>query len=314
MLEMSAANAPETAKPQTCHGCSGRLVTRYPRVVNPQTAEVFGIVACGDCGLGQTLPQPEYLGPYYGPAYHGGRHAFTERHCIQRRLNFVEKVAGSARGRRLLDIGCGDGTFLVGARNAGWVVAGTEMNTSRAEAAGIRVWTELNRAHEGGRYACITSWHSLEHMRAPAAAIRQAASLLEPGGSLLVAVPNAEGLQAQIFGSRWFHSDVPRHLFHFGRRSLTRMMEGAGLEVVRTFDLEAEFDLFGWTQSALNCVFPEPNLFFHQLTGKPTRSGALTKSANFALGTVITALAMPLLAAGPVAGQGAVLVMVGRAN
>ena len=151
---------------------------------------------------GHTYPQPEDLGRYYGSAYHGGRHGFTARYCARRRERFVRQSAGAPAGRRLLDVGCGDGTFLLGARTQGWDVAGTELNPAIARDAGLRVWSQLEEAAERAPYACITLWHSLEHMRAPRETIEQAARMLEPGGTLVVAVPNAGGLQASAASAR----------------------------------------------------------------------------------------------------------------
>jgi SAM-dependent methyltransferase len=295
-----------------CDGCEGPMVEKFGEVLDPQTRETFSIVVCARCGLGQTFPQPDDLAKYYGTEYHGGRHGFTALHCVRRRLGFVRDVVGAGEGRRMLDVGCGDGTFLLAAQRAGWLVAGTEMYPSIARGEGLTVWSELKRAEERAPYACITLWHSLEHMRAPRAVVEEASRMLEPGGTMFIAVPNAEGLQASVFGPKWFHLDVPRHLFHFGSHALTTVVERAGLEVVRTFHLEMELDLFGWTQSALNSVFSEPNVFFYELTGRRPRIGTISKSVHFAAGTLLTALAIPLTAAGPLGSRGAILVMAAR--
>ncbi len=288
------------------------MVEKFSTVLDPQTREAFGIATCARCGLGQTFPQPDDLARYYGAEYHGGRHGFTAQHCVRRRLGFVRSMTGSGNGRRLLDVGCGDGTFLLAARRDGWIVAGTEMNPSIARGEGLTVWSELAEANEGAPYACITLWHSLEHMRAPRSVLEEAGRMLEPGGTMLIAVPNADGLQASVFGPKWFHLDVPRHLFHFGPHSLAALVEAARLDVVRSFHLEMELDLFGWTQSALNSVFSEPNVFFSELTGRKPRASAISKSVHFAAGALLTALAAPLTAAGPLASSGAILVMAAR--
>ena len=65
--------------PDACNICGGDLRTSYPRVLDPQSRETFAIARCERCGLGHTTPQPDDLGRYYGPAYHGGRHGFTAR-------------------------------------------------------------------------------------------------------------------------------------------------------------------------------------------------------------------------------------------
>src|SRR5450432_3116171 len=73
----------------TCHGCGGALVEKFPDVEDPQTNERFAIAACERCGLGETRPQPDDLGKYYGSAYHGGRHSFTARYCAARRAGLA---------------------------------------------------------------------------------------------------------------------------------------------------------------------------------------------------------------------------------
>jgi SAM-dependent methyltransferase len=287
------------------------MAAKFSAVADTHTRETFGIAACTECGLGETYPQPVELGRFYD-GYHGGRHSFTAAYCVRRHLRFLRQIAGVAQGRRLLDVGCGDGAFLVAAGRQGWRVAGTEMGQTVLRAKGLKVWEDLAQASELAPYDCVTLWNSLEHMTAPRGVIQQASALLAPGGTMLVAVPNAEGFQASVFGSKWFHLDVPRHLFHFGPRSLARILEGAGLRVTRTFHLEAEIDVFGWTQGALNLVFREPNIFFHQLTGKPTDAGRISKAVNFAAGVLLTGLALPLTAAGYLGGKGAILVMAAR--
>jgi SAM-dependent methyltransferase len=296
----------------SCTLCGGSVAVRFPAVLDPQTRESFRILACEDCGLGQTFPQPENLGRYYGPAYHGGRHGFTAQYCARRRIGFTQRVTGAARGRRLLDIGCGDGTFLLAARARGWRIAGTETHPSIARAEGLLVWTELEEAQALAPYSCITLWQSLEHMRRPREFLDRVVRLLEPNGTMLVGVPNAEGLQASVFGARWFHLDVPRHLFHFGPRSLAKTLEASGLRVTRSFHLEAELELFGWTQSALNSIFATPNVFFSQLTGRATDARGVTKLASFAAGIAFSALAAPFTPAGPLASKGAILTMAAR--
>ena len=290
---------------------------RYAAVLDPQTREHFSIAACEACGLGHTLPQPENLQPFYGPAYHGGRHGFTDRYCVRRRLRIVAAAtaaAGDGRaggGRRLLDVGCGEGTFLLGARDLGWKVIGTEMNPAMARAAGLDVRgtiEEVQKANEAP-FDCITLWHSLEHMRDPRLTLRSLAKLLAPGGLLVVAVPDAGGLQARLFGPRWFHLDVPRHLYHFNQRSLKHLLEAAGFAIVRRWHQEFEYDLLGWSQSALNLLMPEPNIFFNSLTGRHTGVGKSQPAASYVLGIMLSALALPATTAGTLSRRGGTLIV-----
>jgi SAM-dependent methyltransferase len=295
--------------PLKCNACDGALKTRFSSVIDPQTQQTFSIDACEACGLGHTSPQPDDLKPYYGSEYHGGRHGLTATLCARRRLRLVTTVVGKNPGRRLLDVGCGDGTFLLAAKERGWSVVGTEMNVETASGSGLDVRKSLDDLG-GSTFDCITLWHSLEHLRDPRGALGQISQLLDPNGFLIVAVPDAEGYQARAFGSEWFHLDVPRHLYHFGNRSLTGLLSAVGLRVLRRGHQEFEYDVFGWAQSALNKMLPVPNTLFYLLTGRPTRAGRAQLAATALLGVGATTLAVPATAFTALSRRGGTLIAV----
>jgi len=298
----------------SCKLCGGLLKAQFTAVRDPQTNQTFSILECTQCGLGHTSPQPENLGEYYGPTYHGGRHSFTARRAIARRLGIVEEVAGPGYCRNLLDVGCGDGSFLKAAQaRSGWVIAGTEINPVAARASGIEVCDSIEEVGAvAGPFHCITLWHSLEHLRDPVAALKTLSGFLVTGGVLIASVPNFSGLQAQAFGADWFHLDVPRHLYHFGRRSLSLALDAAGLACFRKWDQEFEYDLFGWSQSALNQFMPTRNGFFNQLTGKAGTTNRLEQITNLAVGTILTGLSIPAVVAGSRFKSGGTVVMAAR--
>jgi SAM-dependent methyltransferase len=219
---------------------------------------------------------------------------------------------GIGARRRLLDIGCGDGTFLLRAREKGWQVAGTEMNPQIAREAGLDVFESLAEAHQFAPFHCITLWHSLEHMRDPRAVIESVKSALAPTGSLIIAVPDADGLQARAFKENWLHLDVPRHLYHFGKGSLACLLDHAGFKVVRYWHQELEYDLLGWSQSALNRLMPMPNIFFNQLMGRCVEVGDGLARANYVLGAALTGLALPVVTASTLSKCGGTLITVAR--
>lgn len=300
--------------PSVCNACgASTLATRFDRVRDPQTGEIFSILECPKCGLGHTAPQPADLAPYYGAAYHGGRHGFTADYCARRRLRIVEEFSargdGSERHLKLLDVGCGDGTFLLRARDAGWQVAGTEMNAQIARAAGLDVRANVEEFRDLAPFDAITLWHSLEHIRDPRALVASLLPLLSETGHLVIAVPDADGLQARAFGAKWLHLDAPRHLFHFGEKSLTALLERCGFRPVRWRHQEFEYDLLGWSQSALNCLMPKPNVFFNSLAGKPTGAGAVAVAANNLLGASLSVLSLPAVPLSSMLGRGGTLVV-----
>jgi SAM-dependent methyltransferase len=281
-------------------------------VADPQTRELFAVLVCESCGLGHTSPQPDDLAPYYAEPYYGGRHAWTDTYRAWRRVRLLQELTEGPGV--VLDIGCGEGTFLRAAARRGWSVVGTEIGDAAraARAAGVDIRDSLEAASDRAPYAAVTMWHSLEHLRDPRRALDLARRLLAPGGVVIVAVPDAGGHQARFFGPGWFHLDVPRHLYHFDDRSLSRLLEATGFAVVRRLHQELEYDLLGWAQSALNTVWPEPNVLFLKLTGRTPPGGPAVGALHLALGSIMSAAALPALALGPLAGRGGTLVFVAR--
>jgi SAM-dependent methyltransferase len=290
-----------------CITCGATCAIAFQEVVDPITGSRFGIERCPECGLGHTTPQPDDIGPFYGPEYHGRRHGITAAYSDSRRVRFVESSTGGRSGLNVLDVGCGDGTFLIAGRTRGWEVTGTELNPTIARAAGLTVFEDIREASARAPYQVITFWHTLEHMRNPRAMLEAAVGLLAPDGVVLIAVPNAHSLQARVFGAGWFHLDVPRHLFHFTPRSLEALLAKTGLRRTRSWTQEFEIGLFGWTQSVLNRLFERPNVLYGLLTGRQVSPvGAL---ASTLAGSLVTPAAVPLEVAASVSGRGATIIL-----
>jgi len=303
----------KSISPTICNACSGVLSVRYPRVKDPQTLETFAVLQCESCGLAHTSPQPDDLGPYYAYPYYGNRHSFTLRLCIKRRIRYVEKSVVPHERLSLLDIGCGDGSFLLAAKERGWQVKGTELNPQPAREQGLDVRESVDEFAGHHQFDCITMWHTLEHMRDIPSMMNSIARLLKPQGRLIIAVPDFGGIQACLFGPRWLHVDVPRHLYHFNSNALHSCLKRAGFGVVHNWHHELEYDLLGWSQSALNYLIPShQNLFFNVLTSKRTRAGKLSKAVSLIAGLVLTLLAFPLLALELLLKRGGTLVTVAK--
>ncbi len=293
-------------KSKLCPACGGPVVERYCGIRDAATSTEYRILACTACGLGITDPRPRDPARSYSADYYGRRHGFTAQHCWRRRLRWANEAAH--RETRLLDVGCGDGSFLLAAARAGWRVAGTELDPNTARCAGLSVMTSVAEARERGPFDVITLWHSLEHMPDPAGTLRELRGVLADDGTLLIAVPDFGGWQARLSGAAWLHNDVPRHLFHFTADALSRLLAGCGFRVVRRSHMEFEYDMLGWSQSVMNRVLTPPNAFFDLLRGRRPVTG-VRAAMHFAVGTLLSGLALPVVAAGAAAGHGGTLVV-----
>lgn len=311
---LDAARSTEAgAKPDkhNCVICGCELRTHFAVVHDAKSPDIFSILECPQCGLGVTIPKPENLAKYYLD-YHGGRHGITNAFCTNRRVGILRRLAGDPAGKRLLDVGCGEGSFLLAAKKKGWSVAGTEMNPSAARSLGLEVHPQLSSARGLPPFDCITFWHSLEHMPDLRATLQEARSLLSPQGLLIVAVPDAGGIQARVFGSNWLHLDVPRHLYHFTRNSLKHLLRSERFAPIGEWHQEFEYDLLGWSQSALNLGPAPPNVFFDLLTGRKPAIGPWRRISTWAAGCVLTGLALFLVPLGTVAKRGGTMIVAAR--
>jgi SAM-dependent methyltransferase len=285
---------------------------RFSKATDPQTKEKFAVLSCAACGLGETHPLPESLDKYYAE-YYGGRHGWTNNFCAWRRVRWLETNYVS-KGR-LLDVGCGDGTFLKTARRKGWDVCGTELDAIRFDDSEFEIFGSLRevQAKYGAKsFDAVTMWHTLEHFKNPREALENVSELLADEGVLLIAVPDACGWQARVFGRHWLHLDVPRHLFHFGFDSLETLLVQCGFSVKSSWHQEFEYDLLGWSQSGLNKLFNEPNVFFKTLSGHQVKVNPFIKTINFALGVSFSAIALPLVWLGTICKKGGTLIVSAR--
>jgi len=103
------------------------------------------------------------------------------------------------RKGRLLEIGCGRGELLRGAREEGWTVAGVEMTAWATPEPGLPIEiAALADARSLERhYDVIVLAAILEHVYEPAGALRRVRDALAPGGLVYIDVPNECSLWAR---------------------------------------------------------------------------------------------------------------------
>lgn len=218
------------------------------------SVEEFVLYHCGSCGL---LFQEEEkirdrLADFYPHGYwwqEEGKLSRLERvyrEWVMERdqLKFVRSMLPSQRGR-LLDIGCGSGTFVKLALQAGFDAYGLEqseeaVHIGQNNAPGrIFPGMEQDLISRGEQFDVLTLFHALEHMTDPFRYLKDLQKLLRRPGKVIIQVPNAESLQAQLFGSRWYGLDCPRHVYNYTTFAVLHLLGRAGFRIhrVRHFSL-----------------------------------------------------------------------------
>jgi SAM-dependent methyltransferase len=212
----------------------------------------YSVVLCAACGSGRTLPlvASDELDAFYPSEYDAHRlpanpvlrmlaTALFERR-YRRMLGsqpfcvLMERAPG-----RLLDVGSGRGDLGVVLSRSGWRVTGLEPSPGAvAEARSRGIETEegtlARRPRGGDGYDVVVFNHSLEHVVEPFEDLSVAHGLLQPGGLVLITLPNFGCWQARRFGSRWFHLDLPRHRTHFTEAGLAALLRRAGFGRIRS--------------------------------------------------------------------------------
>jgi 2-polyprenyl-3-methyl-5-hydroxy-6-metoxy-1,4-benzoquinol methylase len=77
-------------------------------------------------------------------------------------------------------------------------------------------------------------WHVLEHVDDIRWQIQQLHRLCKPGGRIIIALPNYKSYDGQHYKAEWAAYDVPRHLNHFNKETLIKILEESGLRHVKT--------------------------------------------------------------------------------
>jgi SAM-dependent methyltransferase len=256
---------------------------------------LHGRVRCSRCGVATTSPWPsdaqlaEAYGDWYRPE--SGRFAGLGDKVLHRlRATVANRLHRILPAGPVLDVGAGDGN-LVGAfvrhgRDAvGLEPYGSGPHIRRAEVEDV-----------DGSWSAVIFWHSLEHVRHPGRALRHAATLVAPGGKLIVAVPNATSLQARAFGDRWFALDLPRHLTHISPKALVSKIQEAGLQVENVSYYRGGQVVFGWVHGLVGLLPGHPDLYdvIRRSEARSVQQGLPLRL--YALGAAVVALPVALAA------------------
>jgi 2-polyprenyl-3-methyl-5-hydroxy-6-metoxy-1,4-benzoquinol methylase len=222
---------------------------------------LFRCISCG-CIFQHPLPDDSSLAKFYpqeywwseesgqgsGPAriFRNLEKAYREFVVADhvRFLDFCSRKRASG-GKLLLDIGCGSGSFLHVAQSHGYSPHGMDQSAKAVEIVkkqygfpmrqgeiGSRVW-------DNRRFDFVTMFHVLEHLTDPRLCLKYAGELLQPGGILVMQVPNISSIQARLFGNCWYGLDVPRHVINYTPEALGLLLQDAGFE----FRMASRFSL-----------------------------------------------------------------------
>ena len=212
------------------------------------TKEKFDILECPKCEIRITSPLPKknQLKKYYESKNYRPHKKKTysiidllyniiRKYMFFKKRKLIEKHSHLKKGK-ILDIGCGTGEFASFMKNSGWdVVCVDSSNEARSIAMQRFNLKVLNIDQffdlKNIRFDVITMWHTLEHVDKPIEYINKVNKILNDDGKFIFAVPNYESFDSKFFGKYWAANDVPRHLYHYSKKSVKKILKKSNLLV-----------------------------------------------------------------------------------
>lgn len=217
------------------------------------SGEEFQLIFNEDTEILETFPAPneDQLSKYYKSedyiSHTDSKRNLFERvyhiirsRALKKKLRLINSFGNEAK--QLLDVGCGTGDFLKIALTDGWTVTGIEPNEQARKIANVKTNQnvfEINHLDNLKEHSfdVITLWHVLEHLPKLDTHIQLFRKLLKPNGLLIIAVPNYKSYDAAHYKEFWAAYDVPRHLWHFSRKSINKLFQKENFTLIKTIPL-----------------------------------------------------------------------------
>lgn len=225
------------------------IVCRSRRLHYLFSVSEYRIVRCDDCGLLLTNPQPSaaelariYTADYFlRSTTDNGRRTTPKlkQQTADLYLDLLDRYGASKDGR-LLEIGCGEGDFLLRANKRGFTVTGVEYSEHACAVARTKLsaqsgWDvicgEIDDLPREALYdVCVLS-DVIEHVRNPRALLERVHGLLRPGGTILIATPSLNSWSARLLRYKWMEFKI-EHLFYFNSSTLQTLLIDCGFAEV----------------------------------------------------------------------------------
>lgn len=241
--------------------------------------EIFKILRCLECKsvfVGGVEINDQYYKKYYPLDYY--KNSYKNEKLANLALNLLgsyslkkkQKLISKNSQRKkkklqILDIGCGEGSFLNKINPAKFEKYGVEINKAGYELCrikGLNVFNDKleNIDFKGTKFDVITLWHVLEHLEKPMELFDKVHQVLKEDGVLIFTTPNTDSLGFKWGKASWFHLDSPRHLILYNQKSIRWLLEQSGFKII---GVENEFydfplDLFWSIRKSIARFFIYP--------------------------------------------------------
>ena len=272
---------------QICPFCSGSALIRFKAEAYDSSSNCVNVVECTLCQVGWQWPiqrtetqSAEIFNRSYSEHEDGTYFDIAKREAVATcQREFVE--AHRRTPGRLLDIGCGDGTFGKNLAAAGWTVVGLDpalqtKATHRFTSGSLTLRNEsIVDMPSDALFDVITLWDVVEHIEKPDQLIADAAARLAPGGILVVETGNYQSAGRLQSKSKWWNFQLD-HRWYFAPPQLSALLKNVGLSQIVVADRVLRPS---WKGKA-DALFPRPAGLIKSIIRRPWRAIDLWRSHN----------------------------------
>jgi 2-polyprenyl-3-methyl-5-hydroxy-6-metoxy-1,4-benzoquinol methylase len=240
-----AAEIKSWQKLDICPACEMRSIKTFATVRNMPYSR------CCNCGFrfANPVPSDRVLMSFYNSPFYTNYRQLEENQIVQGHyfsisigLDTMRHLAswlGNDKSLKILDYGCGPGSFTALLRNEFKFlnVEGLELNKQSVIIAqrnyGLTIASSLEELKHQ-LYDCVVLLEVIEHIPKPDIFFKQIASLVKPGGCVLIATPAVDNLLGLFLPS---YADAPYtapcHLSLFTHKAISCMLSRFGFNIER---------------------------------------------------------------------------------
>ena len=164
------------------------------------------------------------------------------RRLFRSKIKLIKKYI-SEEGS-VLDLGCGMGFFLLEMQKEGYYVQGLDISEYAADIATNKLNTRIfsgdlsDISFEHKQFDIVTFWDVLEHLYNPVKSLKEVSRIIKQNGVLIIETLNISSLTARVLKEKWPLYFPPYHLYYYNRKSISRLLEKTGFEIVKSFPVQ----------------------------------------------------------------------------
>lgn len=235
----------------SCYLCGSDQSSPFTKAWDDLTGKpgTFHFVRCTDCGLTYQNPRirSEFIEAYYDDEYIAHRKKkdwgfmtplynwAMDKHDRQKSRLVAEYVSLSSTSK-ILDIGCGAGTFLLKMRD---VYNANISGVDFKDLSSLPGFDKIDFHHgpineqdfSKDKFDLVTMWHFLEHDYSPLTTLEKVKDIIKDDGTLIIEVPRLDSLSHKLYQERWPGLQAPQHTVIFDKKSLQVTLNKAGFEI-----------------------------------------------------------------------------------